>query len=58
MSKSFALGLVGGTIMMLMGPRPIFVQTAYAQAEPVIEQVAMDVVEAEALEPVLVETTD
>ncbi len=40
-------GLVGGAIMSMLGPRPIFVRTAYAADDTAIEEVVMYDVDAD-----------
>jgi hypothetical protein len=45
-SRSF-LGLAAVSVMPLLGPRPLFVRTAYAEAPALIEPVAVQIVAAE-----------
>ena len=48
-------GLVGGAIMSLLGPRPIFVRTAYAgPADATVQEIVMDDVALEAQDLVMV----
>ena len=56
-SRSF-LGLAAASMMPLLGPRPLFVRTAYAQQPAMTEQVAVDAINAAAACELAPETFD